>query len=158
MTNLEDLKLCISSDDEDYIADWLIDFAYYVSNYIVSDAEIFEYLNHDRIEWQPPKLPQKPASQRRINDSLHRKHTENIWNANSNRFYHPFGYFPVDEDGRYTDNKDEVAYYKRFTWKPGRKKWMKRRSNKKLRRSDPDVAYRGGKYKRIFNYYWQQLC
>jgi hypothetical protein len=35
---------------------------------------------------------------------------------------------------------------------------MKRRSNKKLRRSDPDVAYRGGKYKRIFNYYWQQLC
>lgn len=160
MTNLEDLKLCIGSEDEDYIIDWLMDFVDFASGYNgynISDAEIWDYLKRNRSTDQPSNVLQKPASQRRINDSLHQKHTENIWNANSNRFYHPFGYFPVGEDGRYTDNKGEVAYYKRFPWKPGRKKWMKRRSNKKLRHSDPDVAYRGGKYRRIFDYYWQ-LC
>ena len=48
MSNLEDLKLCVGSDDNDYVADWLMDFMYNTRGIVISDAEVMEYLAKNR--------------------------------------------------------------------------------------------------------------
>lgn len=67
--------------------------------------------------------------------------------------FSPSGAFPVDKFGRYTSNKEEIEYYKRY-WRGSRSKYLKRQSNKKLRRYKHEVPSRGG-YRKVFDFWWE---
>lgn len=92
--------------------------------------------------------------QKRRLESRHKKRHMRIWEMTKNSYYHPFGYYPVDKHGDYTNNKDEIAYYKRISGSR-MSKFLKRQSNKKIRRKILDEALKGGDYKKWFDYWWE---
>ena len=71
-----------------------------------------------------------------------------------NREYYLFsGYFPVDKHGRYADNDEDVAYYKRLNRDSPRSKYLKHQSNKAVRKYKGDLI-RPSDYRKIFEYWW----
>lgn len=157
MNNMEDLRLCVGADDDDYIADWLMDFIYHTSGLIISDVEILKYLYQEKDLNESDQGIYRSSSRenKRNNDERAKRKNREIWEIHKNRFYHPFGYYPVDKHGRYTNEESEIAYYKRYDTPHPLTKFLKRQSNKKVRNIDPDVALRGGEYKKVYDYWWE---
>ena len=84
-----------------------------------------------------------------------KKHREKLWKIHSHRFYHPFGYYPVGEGGRFTDDEDEILFYRRYSCHPKYRKYLKRQSNKAVRRMDQEELLRGSDYKKLFDLWWE---
>lgn len=159
MTNFEDLKSCFENEyDKDAIndvADWLMDFVYNEFNITISDAEVMDYLRGQCIQAEEEIMIANDSMKRKYrNNDLHQKKAKQIWEANKGRFYHPFGYYPVDKHGNYTEDESQIAYFKRYDT-PSNSKFLKRQSNKKIRRMNTEDAMRGGEYKKVFDYWWE---
>lgn len=160
MTNFEDLRSCFENEyDEDAIndvADWLMDFVYNEFNITISDAEVMDYLRGQCIQAEDEDMIDHDSMKRKYrNNGLHQKKARQIWEANNGRFYHPFGYYPVDKNGNPTDDESQIAYFKRYDTSSSRSKFLKRQSNKKIRRMNTEDTMRGGEYKKIFDYWWE---
>ena len=96
----------------------------------------------------------RSASYKRKLEVREKKRHKRIWDVNSGRYYHPFGYYPVDRCGKYTDDEEAVVYYKRYNTTQ-RSKFLKRQGNKKIRRMNDDIALNGGDYKKVYEYQWE---
>lgn len=62
--------------------------------------------------------------------------------------------YPVDENGDYHGDVNTATYFKR-EYRGSRSKYLKRQSNKKLRRYKGEVFMRGGGYRKVFDFWWE---
>ena len=67
------------------------------------------------------------------------------------RWYSPV--YPVNSDGHYVDDMDDMAYIKRV-WRGNRSRYLKQQSNKKLRQYKGEIPDGGG-YKKVFDFWWE---
>lgn len=97
----------------------------------------------------------KSLSDRRRADHKKKRREKRISDTVGNWIFH--GFFPVDKNGKWTDNEDEIVRYKRYDSPHRRTKFLKRQSNKAIRNMDvdEDVALKGGDYKKVFDYQWE---
>lgn len=95
----------------------------------------------------------RSASYKRKLEVREKKRHKRISDAINRKFYHPFGYYPVDDRGKYTNEEEEITYYKRYRTTQ-LSKFLKRQSNKKIRHMDIDEALQGGDYKKVYDYWW----
>lgn len=98
-------------------------------------------------------MPRCDLKEKHRNIGLQKKKHKKAWEETHG--YHPFGYYPVDKNGNYTRNEEEIAYYKRDNGYQARKKLLKRQSNKKIRKFVSEEALKGGEYKKVFDYWWE---
>ena len=158
MSNFDDLMMCFENDIKENaiydVADWLRDFL--LDNDVdISDIEIMNYLRSQCIQEEEENMIESDSMKRKHrNNELHQKKAKRIWEMNSNRFYHPFGYYPVDKNGDFTDDPDQIAYYKRYNTTQY-SKFLKRQSNKKIRKMITEDALRGSDYKKLYDYWWE---
>ena len=68
-----------------------------------------------------------------------------IYEINRRRFYLPSGVYKEERDGK--------EYYKRY-YRGKRSKYLKKLSNKKVRRYNGEISGKGG-YKKLFDYWWE---
>lgn len=68
-----------------------------------------------------------------------------IYEINRRRFYLPSGVLKKE--------KDDEEYYIRF-YRGKRSKYLKKLSNKKVRKYDGEISGKGG-YKKLFDYWWE---
>ena len=68
------------------------------------------------------------------------------------KWYHSPAYM-MDKDRDYTSDPEEMMFVSRI-YRGHRSKYLKRISNKKIRRYNKEIKSRGG-YKRIFDYWWE---
>ena len=151
--------------DQSDVINWLINFAKDVCGQEISDSEIEKYLYTEAKEIEEEShdedshvdisdLPQRKSRRdRRRNDALKKKKAKAI--SETGGFFNP--YYPVDKHGNHTDNEDDIAYYKRQYESSNRTKFLKRQSNKAIRKMDveDDVALSGGDYKKVYDYQWE---
>ena len=90
-----------------------------------------------------------PMREHRKNQRKHKKHLEQI--ANEGNEWVP-GSYGVDKDGHYTNDPEQVVYYKR-TYRSQRSKDIKKQCNEQVR-NDDDELYQGGNYKKAAEFWW----
>lgn len=66
---------------------------------------------------------------------------------------YPSGAYRVGYDGYYTDNPNDTKYVKR-EWRGKRSKYLKRCSNRRIRRHKGEIPKRCG-YRRVFDFWWE---
>lgn len=95
----------------------------------------------------------RTMADRRHSEERHKKRQK--WISSICGWFH--GYFPVGHDGYWTDEEDEILYYKRYDSPHNRTKFLKRQSNKAIRKMDveKDEALKGGDYKKVYDYQWE---
>ena len=54
-----------------------------------------------------------------------------------------------------TDDEDEILFYRRYSCHPKYRKYLKRQSNKKVRRTNQEELLRGSDYKKLFDLWWE---
>ena len=107
-----------------------------------------EYIDLEDYKTNTCDLPQQTKIQRKRNrDKKYKEHLKRI----SDYGNYPPPSYPVDENGDYC--KDNPVRYKRFTYKPGKKKYLRKLSNNKVRKAK-DLSSKGSGYRRLFDYWW----
>lgn len=75
----------------------------------------------------------------------------NLARKNIGKWFPPA--FPVNENGDWTDNIEEMYRIKRL-YRGSRSKYLKKMSNKKLRRFKGNVSNHGG-YRKVYDLWWE---
>ena len=99
----------------------------------------------------PKKEYRNPRHLNRYEREKHYKDREkrmaiDLWNT----YLAPSG---IDKDEYYTNDPNEIVYVKRL-YRGSRSKFLKRRSNKKVRRYQREFPNHGG-YRRVFDFWWE---
>lgn len=95
------------------------------------------------------KYRESKAERRIKYDRRHKRHMESL--VGTTRY--PSGVTRVGHDNCWTDDPNETKYLKRW-YRGSRSSWLKRMSNKQLRRYKGEVPNRGG-YKKVYDYWWE---
>lgn len=99
------------------------------------------------------ELDKKKARRRRIFDAKAKNKLKRLSKIGG----YPSPAFPVDVNGRYTDDADKIVYYKRIVCSGnngGVGKWLQRITNKRFRKNT-DIAPKGNGYRRCFDKMWE---
>ena len=91
----------------------------------------------------------KKTRERRKRDKEHKEHLKDLSKLGG----YPTPTYPVDENHKYTNDEEKVAFYKRL-WRGKRSKYYKKKSNEMVRRHKDEETYSGGLYRKLYEFWW----
>lgn len=116
-----------------------------ISDLEVCDTEVVNRMTHNDA---------KPRLHKYKRDVIYKRHIKHIARSMLNkRKKYWYSVYLADHDGNYVDNLDDFVYTRR-EYRGSRSKYLKRLSNRKLRRFAGEVGGRGG-YRRLFDFWWE---
>lgn len=118
----------------------------------------YMFLEEDEITPFNNEINKDKARKRRKNARKEQKKYKAQYKIGANRWLIASPAYGMDKNGNYTDDPEEIAYYKKtYEIKPtDRFRFFKKLSNKKLRKMPEDMSLRGNKYRKFYNI-WNEI-
>lgn len=91
--------------------------------------------------------------ERRKTDRDYKNHLKNLKEITDNWYPMPVGSY--DENRKWTDDPDEIKFYKKIGRSEPRSKFLKKECNKSVRRSDEETLFQGGLFKKLHDFWWR---
>lgn len=119
-----------------------------INNYNITIIE--EDNNEEEIQEIDPVPEVTKRQNKRARDKRYKNKLKRMWQYTKN--WYPSPAYPIDKNGEYADTEEETVTYKR-QYSPRRSKYLRKLSNKKVRRKK-GISNRGG-YRKVFDYQWE---
>ena len=137
---------------------------------MISEEDYIEFLIENGFEeqideFEEEKFPIDDLINDPINDPINKetkiqrkRNRDRRYKAKAKRKYQdlknsfPSPFYPVGKDGGYESDENKIVRYKR-DYNPPRAKWLRKVSNKKVRK-EKEIPSKGSGFKKLFDYWW----
>ncbi len=121
----------------------------YVNPYIWNESDNVKEIE-EKIWDYKPEITKK--QKKRIRDKKYRRKLRKLWE--NNKSYYPSPSYPVDKFGEYIDENEEgfIRYQRQYS--PRRAKYLRKVSNKKVRKGK-NFSTKGSGYKRVYDLWYE---